>query len=456
MKLRLRTATVRFRVTLLATVAVCFVLVLAGTAIVIAQRRLLTENLDERLQHGASNIATALAGGLTPAVLGGFGDDDAFAQVVDGRGNVIAATPGMTGGAELTRLAPPGRPGDVQEIGGLPGHEGVLRVASRTVKTAGGPVVVQVGGPIDDVVESTEVLVTSLVVGIPAVVLLLAVLLWVVVGRTLRPVEAMRAEVDGISGSDLHRRVPEPGAGDEISRLARTMNAMLDRVENAVSRQRRFVADASHELRSPLTRIRAELEVDLAHPDRADLLATHRSVLAEATGLQRLAEDLLHLASGGAGSLRRQPVDLDDIVLRVADGLRADGRVDVDTTGVAAAQVLGDRGQLERAVGNLADNAARHASGRVALSVAESGAVALVTVVDDGPGIPPGEEERVFDRFTRLDESRDGSAGGAGLGLAIAREAVVRHGGTLIVDPDHRPGARFVITLPLPDVPDSR
>lgn len=450
MTLRLRTATVRSRVTLLATVAVCAVLVLAGTAVVTAQRRLLTQGLDERLQDGATSVAAALADGVTPAVLSGFGDDDAFAQVVDAGGDVIAATPGLAGGAELPRLAPPGRHEVVQEIRGLPGHEGALRVASRLVDTPSGPLVVQVAGPTDDVVQSTHVLVASLVVGIPFVVLLLAALLWIVVGRTLRPVEAIRSEVAGIGGSDLHRRVPEPGGGDEISRLAHTMNAMLERVENAVLRQRRFVADASHELRSPLTRIRAELEVDIAHPDRSDLLATHRSVLAEATGLQRLAEDLLQLASGDAGALRHQPVDLDDIVLRVAERLRADGRVDVDTIGVAAAQVLGDSGQLQRAVANLADNAARHAAGRVALSVAEKGDVAVVSVVDDGPGIPPGEEERVFDRFTRLDASRGGTAGGAGLGLAIAREAVVRHGGTLAVDPDHRPGARFVITLPLP------
>ena len=449
MKVRFRTATVRFRVTVLATLAVCGVLILAGTAIVIAQRRLLTQNLDERLGQGASSIATALGEGRTPSVLGGFADDDGFAQVVDARGNVIATTPGLTSGETLLRVAPPGPPGHVQVIRRLPGHDDTLRVVSRTVDTPSGPAVVQVGAPSDDVVESTQVLVTSLVVGIPAVVLLLAALLWIVVGRTLRPVEAIRAEVAGIGGSDLHRRVPEPGGGDEISRLARTMNAMLDRVENAVSRQRRFVADASHELRSPLTRIRTELEVDLAHPDRADLLATHASVLAEATGLQRLAEDLLHLASGDAGALRRQPVDLDDIVLRVADGLRAAGRSQVDTTGVAAAQVLGDGGQLERAVVNLADNAARHAATGVVLTVTEVDDVAVVTVTDDGPGIPPGEEERVFDRFTRLDEARDGATGGAGLGLAIAREAIVRHGGTLNVDPNHRPGARFVITLPL-------
>ena len=228
------------------------------------------------------------------------------------------------------------------------------------------------------------------------------------------------------------------------------MNAMLDRVETAARRQQQFVADASHELRSPLTRIRSELEVDLAHPGRADPGATHRSVLEEVTALQRLVEDLLFLARSDAGAtvLRAEPVDLDDVVLRAASALRAEGRVVVDVTGVTAAQVVGDPILLARAVGNLADNAARHAARRVTFAVAGRGEVAAVTVADDGPGIPPDQQERVFERFTCLDEARKGGRG-TGLGLAIARDAVVRHGGTLTVDGGRRPGARFVITLPV-------
>ena len=435
----------------MAMAAVLVVLVGAGLGIVVAQERLLTENLDESLEQGAINIETAVVAGHIPTVLGGFGDDDAFAQVVDGQGEVIAATPNVAGRDPLLAAEATGDPGSVRTVGGLPIDDGAFRVISRRVDSPAGPAIVHVGATLDDVRESTEALVASLTVAIPAVLVLLAGLVWILVGRTLRPVEAIRAEVAAVTGSDLHRRVPEPDSGDEVARLARTMNAMLDRVEGAARRQQQFVADASHELRSPLTRIRSELEVDLAHPDGADPAATHRSVLEEATGLQRLVEDLLHLARGDAGAtvLRRQPVDLDDVVLRAASVIRADGRLHVDTAGVAGVQVVGDAGQLGRALANLADNAARHAAGRVTFTLAERDEVAVVTVADDGEGIPADQQARIFERFTRLDRARQGATGGTGLGLAIARDVIVRHGGSIIVDREHRPGARFVITLPV-------
>ena len=229
------------------------------------------------------------------------------------------------------------------------------------------------------------------------------------------------------------------------------MNDMLERVDDAAQRQRRFVADASHELRSPLTRIRTELEVDLAHPDQADLLATHASVLDETIGLQRLADDLLLVAradEGDVGEPRREPVDLDDIVLRVARRLRADDRVRVDLTGVGAGRVVGDPDLLARLVGNLADNAVRHAPSAVDLrSGRATTARSCSPSHDDGPGVPAAERERIFERFARVDGARSPSTGGTGLGLAIARDIAEQHGGTLVLDPTAT-GARFVLTLP--------
>jgi signal transduction histidine kinase len=330
--------------------------------------------------------------------------------------------------------------------------EGPFHVASVLGTDAGGdPVVVHVGAPLDDISESTGALTRSLVLAVPAVTLLLAALVWALVGRTLRPVEAIRREVDGIGAAGLDRRVPVPPADDEVGRLAHTMNAMLDRIEDGTLRQQRFVADASHELRSPLARIRAEIEVDLEHPEGADPAATSRSVLAETIGMQHLVDDLLALARSDAGAApaRRAPVDLDDIVDRQARRLRADGRVEVDGTGIGAARMLGDADQLARAVGNVIDNAVRHASSTVALSVTAAGDDAVVAVSDDGPGIPPDRRAEVFERFARLDGARARDGGGTGLGLAIARDVVVAHGGTIVVDPDHHPGARLVITLPL-------
>jgi signal transduction histidine kinase len=194
------------------------------------------------------------------------------------------------------------------------------------------------------------------------------------------------------------------------------------------------------------------LEVDLAHPDQADTEATQRSVLEEAVGLQRLVDDLLHLARSDAVQTRvtrHEPVDLDDLLVRLARRLRNDGRVGVDIGGVTAAQVHGDPDQLARAVANLVDNAARHARTQVRFTLAENDGVAVLSVSDDGPGIPAEQQERIFERFTRLDEARNSATGGAGLGLAIARDIIEQHHGRVRVDPDHHPGARFVVTLPL-------
>lgn len=221
-------------------------------------------------------------------------------------------------------------------------------------------------------------------------------------------------------------------------------------VEEANRRQRQFVADASHELRSPLTRIRAELEIDLTHLDRADLAATHHTVLADAVALQRLVDDLLQLARSDEGTVasRREPVDLDDIALTEVQRLRAGARVAFDISGLSGAQVLGDTDQLRRVVRNLIENAVRHARSTVGVEVREEGRAVILAVTDDGAGIPDDQREQVFERFTRLDDARSARAGGTGLGLAITREIVQRHGGTVVVDPVHPTGTRMVARLP--------
>ena len=234
------------------------------------------------------------------------------------------------------------------------------------------------------------------------------------------------------------------------------MNGMLGRVEDATDRQRRFVADASHELRSPLTRIRTELEVDEAHPASADRAATARSTLEEVVGMQAMVEDLLHLARADAGAGARAnggaaPVPLGEVVRGAASDLgTATGRV-VDTTAVVDVVVPGERGPLRRLVTNLLDNAHRHAGDRVAVELRAEGGRAVLVVVDDGPGIPADERERVFGRFTRLDEARTAGSGGTGLGLAIVREIAERHGGHAVAaEPvGTEAGARIVVTLPI-------
>jgi signal transduction histidine kinase len=289
-----------------------------------------------------------------------------------------------------------------------------------------------------------------LTIGLPVLLLVVAFITWKVVGRSLSPVEAMRAEVDRISSSELQRRVPEPGGSDEISRLAATMNRMLARLEASQARQRRFVSDASHELRSPVASIRQNAEVALAHPEMTDTRGLAETVLAESLRVQRLVEDLLLLANADE---RRAPradkeVDLDDLVFEEAALVRNGGKVKVDTEGVGAGRVRGDALQLRRAVGNLAENAARHAGSQVSFSLSENDGYVVLRVDDDGPGIPAEQRERVFERFVRLDQARDREGGGSGLGLAIVAEIVAAHGGTVTAGQSPLGGARIELFLP--------
>jgi signal transduction histidine kinase len=444
-----RFATVRARVTSLATIAVLVVLVLGGLMLVIQQRRLLTETVDEALQEHADELEAM--GSDAPPLITRLGDDDTMAQIVED-GRVVASSANVRGLPPVADAAPVGDE-SIRRVDELPHEATPFRLLARGVEVDGSRRTILVGASLDDVQESTTTLSRSLLLAVPLVVAGLALVVWWLIGRTLRSVEAIRAEVAAIGGSQLHRRVPVPSGDDEIARLAHTMNGMLDRVEGAAERQQRFLADASHELRSPLTRVRAELEVDLAHPEGADLRATHRSVLDETIGLQRLTEDLLLVArddAGAAAVTRDERVDLDDLVVRISRRLRASDRVSVDLGAVTAAQVQGDPDQLARLVGNLADNAVRHAAGTVAFTLAEVGEEAVLTVSDDGPGIPEADRERVFERFARVDGSRTAGHGGAGLGLAIARDIATRHGGSLTVEPaGDLPGAHFVLRLPL-------
>jgi signal transduction histidine kinase len=242
-------------------------------------------------------------------------------------------------------------------------------------------------------------------------------------------VESIRAEVEAISSTELHRRVPDSHGHDEIARLATTMNRMLDRLEEGQVRQRRFVSDASHELRSPVTTIRQHAEVALSHPDASSIEEVAETVLEEVLRLQHLVEDLLLLTKLDEGSLRvgHQSVDLDDLLFDEAERLRSTTDLKVDTNGVSAGRVSGDRAQLQKLVRNLTDNAARHAHRHIVFSLSEVAGEVVLAVDNDGDGIPRFERRRVFERFVRLEEARDRDSGGSGLGLAIVAQIAAAH-----------------------------
>lgn len=443
------TRSVRFRVTAAATLAVGLVLLVGSLALVAAQVRQVQANLDRSLQQRGDDLEAELRAGRVPQQPATpRGGDVGVVQVVDETGHVVTASANVAGDGPIADDPPAGRREVFRSVASLPVDDDRFRILSRRVSSSEGPFIVHVAASADIVAESSAALRGSLLAGVPLLLVVLAGVTWLVVGRTLRPIEAIRAEVASIEGGERGRRVPMPAGDDEVARLATTMNAMLDRIDAAADRQQQFVADASHELRSPLTRMRTELEVDLAHPDQARPLETHRRVLNGIDRMQRLADDLLDLARRDAiAPARREVLDLDDVVLDEVTRARSVAAVSVDATRVSAAQVVGDRAGLARVVANLLDNAVRHASSAVRVELAEVEDHAVLAVADDGSGIAPADQERVFERFVRLDDARPAD-GRNGLGLAIVREVVGRHGGTVAVDPDFASGTRIMVTFP--------
>lgn len=440
---------VRTRITTTALGVVGTALVLAGFLLLALLQRSLVGGIDAQVQMRAEEVGALVARrGVPPALIGQ--DDGTVAQVVaDGR--VLVQSPLIRGDAPLATFVPDHGRILVRTVkrAAIGDDEGPYRVAAMRAVGPGGPVVVYAAASLEPATDSVVETALILSVVVPLLIVLVGVTTWLLVGRTLGSVEAIRRQVAEISASALDRRVPVPGTGDEVDRLARTMNEMLDRLDAAAHRQRAFVADASHELRSPLTAVRAKLEVGLDGDGSVDWPAVARFWLAEQERLEQLVDDLLLLAriDEGVGERRRTVVDLDELVLRQARDVRSREKVRVEVSEVTGGRVRGDADQLRRVVANLFDNAERHAATTVRCALRQDGETVELVVSDDGPGIAAGDRERVFERFVRLDEARNRRGGGAGLGLAIVRDIVTAHGGTAeVADTDS--GARFVVRLP--------
>ncbi len=446
-------ASVRGRTTAAATLVVGVALLVGVLGMLSLLKSSLVADIDEIAEIRAFDIAALLEQGTLPPELATFGDEPAFVQVLDPAGRVIASTANVVGKPPLARFPTAGLHGASHTLGGLPVDDGEFRVWGLEAPGPGGAHRVYAGVSLLPVHETTARVRSFVLRGLPLLVVLVAATAWVTTGRALRPVEAIRAEVAEMSERALDRRVPVPSSGDEVARLARTMNALLDRLETAVAQQRRFVGDASHELQSPLASVRTELEVALAHPEVTDWAVTGADLLEDNRRMESLVKDLLYLARADEGAAPRAqptPVDLDDVVLAEATRLRGYRRIRVDTSKVSPAAVLGRREDLTRTVRNLLDNAERYAASAVGIELSEDDGSrwATLVVTDDGPGIPPEDRERVFERFARLDEARTRHGGGAGLGLAIVREIVTAHGGTVVAGGDGS-GARLVVRLPV-------
>ncbi|MDN3024905.1 HAMP domain-containing sensor histidine kinase [Streptomyces sp. S.PB5] len=472
---------VRARATLGATLVVAVALVAAGAAVLLSLRSNLVDQAGTKAEREARDVASQL---LTVKSLGELDlDDENPVQVVDGSKTLVAASEGLerisgtdtdevkakaqsagtgaTGGTTGTTDTDDSDDGDadddtasqdVGEIGDVAFTDGSATVGGDTedyrfaavpVETrTWGELTVWAGGSLGAEQSAVDTATTGMLTGFPLLIGVVAAATWLVTRRALRPVEGIRREMAAITASeDLARRVPEPDTHDEVARLARTTNETLAALETSVERQRRFVADASHELRSPIASLRTQLEVGAAHPELLDV----PGAVEDTVRLQRLAADLLLLARLDAGEgPGDKRLDLAEVARR-----EARGREGVTVAAVDGVEVAGSRSQLERVVGNLLDNAQRHARETVAVTVRRDGASAVVEVADDGDGVAEADRERIFERFVRLDEARSRDDGGAGLGLAIARDVAARHGGTLTVRDAPTGGALFELRLPL-------
>ncbi|MDQ3107967.1 MAG: HAMP domain-containing protein, partial [Actinomycetota bacterium] len=309
--------TVRVRITF--GVAVVFALALAGasTLLLTRQRAALTDDIETTIRLRADDLVAALEGGSLPASIAIPFEDTSFVQIVDATGSVVRSSPNIEGEPAIATFNPGRSRPAARTLHDLPIGEDPFRVVAELAGTGTTDFTVYVGGSLEPVDDAVRNLLVALALGAPALLAVVIALTWVAVDRALRPVEQIRAEVDSINESELHRRVPQPPRSDEISRLAITMNNMLARLDEAAARNRRFLADASHELRSPLAGIRSQLEVDLAHPDRANWQTTEREVLDETLHMQRLVDDLLTLVDLDEPSTppRHDLLDLDELVI---------------------------------------------------------------------------------------------------------------------------------------------
>ena len=447
--------TLRARTTLFATAVTGLVLVAAAVVLVATLSAQLTRAGDEADRAQVHDLLDLAAAGELSATIDTLGDES-VAQAVDADGAVIAASPNVAGEPAIAgALSEASNRLEQRTVDGPDDDETEqYRVWIGRGPSPDGSVTVLVGRSEESVDEATRTLRGSLMVGVPGLLVLLAAVIWLVVGRALDRIDQITTTVATIDGSDLGRRVPETAADDEVGRLATTMNRMLERLDDAARRQLAFVADASHDLQSPLTGLRTQLEVALAHPDEVDVESWARQLLASSAEMELLVQDLLTLAvAEGETSTAPPPAarPRPGSCSRKPPRARPATQVRIDTAGVSAAPVRGDPSALRRLTRNLLDNAVRHASQRVRSRSAPDPAAVVLDIVDDGAGVPDEDRDRVFDRFYRGDPADRGHGTGSGLGLAIARRVAERHGGTVTMLPGAPgEGAHFRVTLPIP------
>ncbi|GGK80756.1 two-component sensor histidine kinase [Sphaerisporangium melleum] len=443
----IRGRSIRARYTL--TVAVASLILFTALGIVL--HTLVETKIRDIVFQETERAATSWIGSMrpdrTPPVIPATSVD--FLQLVDSAGRVVAAN-ALAGTVPLTRI----QPTEEDRILRLDvhSHAGCLLITAVRVSPHearllwdGAPHVVYAGMKPPPML-ATHWLEVFTVMAVCGATVLTTWMTWIVVGRTLRPVQAIQARMAEISSTDLRLRLPEPAGDDEIGRLARTANRTLSHLEEAVERQRRFASVVSHELKTPVAALRVQMEEFLRYPDEVDPGESIKAGLCAAERLCSMIDDLMVLTRVCAASTPPEPLDL--CALLGEELVRNTWRVPVRTHFTGTIEVLGRAPQLTAVLNNLVANAQRHARTGVDVTVRRVGDEAVVTVTDDGDGVRPEDRERVFQPFVRLGDGCRRDPKGSGLGLAIARAVANDHHGSLVME-DSPCGARFVLRLPL-------
>ena len=433
----------RFRITSMAMVVVVAALVVVGVVLLQAVKSHLLGQVDQGLSNGVAYDAARI---VHHEYLPSTSPAGELGQFFLPNGTLIGSSVNLKGQPPLVHVDPRLVAPRFMTI--HTDRFGYVRLLEQHIGSAKGPILVS-GQAINQIVDAEHSLTVLLVVLLPLLAVGLAVLIWLVVGRAMRRVEDVRAAVADISVGQLDERVPSSRSGDELDRLVGTMNVMLERLQGGVERERQFIADASHELRSPIASLRAALETD--DPRGEGTQRSHEVALSELQRLDMLADELLTLDS--LNGRRKGPpprlVDLDELVLAQAEQVRRRSLLEIDVSGVSAGQVLAREVDMMRIIENLSSNATRHARTCVSYSVREADRQVTLSVTDDGPGIPEPLRHDVFERFTRVETDRAHRSGSGGLGLAIVSELVKTYHGQVWVETAEPHGARFLVRLPV-------
>lgn len=444
----------RWRSTVAAVIVVGLALIAGAAALLLVLHHSLVSSVNDTASQRAADISAQISAddivAARPTIDASAGDGT-LVQVISGTDTVVMSSPSLDGEPPISATRPAPGKTVVQDVDVEAADSESYRVVSVGVNSPRGPVVVVTAQSLSDISTTLRTVETLLALGSPFLLAMVAIATWVAVGHSLSAVDTIRRRVETIESTDLHLRVPVPAADDAVGQLAVTMNAMLARLERSSEVQRQFVADASHELRSPLASVRASLDVAAREGDPEAWTRSTEVISDEVDRMTVLVARLLTLAKADEGALtmQRVDVDLDDLVLSEARRLESQTSLEIRAD-APPTRILGDPDRVAEALRNLTDNAGRFAQSIVELTISANGDGQMVSlsVSDDGAGVPIEDRDRVSERFVRLDDHRGRTDGGAGLGLAIVTEIARAHGGRLTIGQSSLGGAQFTIWLP--------